>query len=195
MAKDKSKGAGVAALDRSPSHLLHRALQVALDIYGQELGPDAITQRQYAVLAAAAAQDGATQADLVRATGIDRSTLADMAARMITKGLLARERSTLDGRANAIRITDAGRAALAEAQPKVAAADARLLKRIAGGGRKDALLKVLRDLIEDDPPPKGGKAKPKDKAGKDKSEKSGKKGAKAKARDADKRLKMAGAAA
>ncbi|WP_091735558.1 MarR family winged helix-turn-helix transcriptional regulator [Phenylobacterium immobile] len=149
MAKDKSRGAGLPALDRSPSHLLHRALQVALDIYGQELGAEAITQRQFAVLSAAAAQEGATQADLVRATGIDRSTLADMAARMISKGFLARERSVLDGRANTIRITDAGRAALLDAAPKVAAADARLLKRIAGGGRKDTLLKVLRDLIEE----------------------------------------------
>ena len=49
------------ALDRSPSHLLHRALQLALDIYAEETGPDAVTQRQYAVLGAVAAcgyQDG-----------------------------------------------------------------------------------------------------------------------------------------
>jgi DNA-binding MarR family transcriptional regulator len=175
MAKEKSKAAGVAALDRSPSHLLHRALQVALDIYGQELGPDSVTQRQFAVLTAASAFEGATQADLVRATGIDRSTLADMAARMIAKGLLARERSVLDGRANTIRITDAGRLALLEAQPKVASADARLLKRIAGGGRKDALLKVLRDLIEA-PEPKPKSRKRKEREGKDRD---GKKKAKA----------------
>ena len=47
---------------------------------------------------------------------------------MIAKGLLERERSALDARANAVRLTDAGRAALAEAAPKMAAADARLLK-------------------------------------------------------------------
>ena len=114
MAKNKSgiKG-GVAVLDRSPSHLLHRALQRALDIYAEEFGESAITQRQYAVLAASSEREGATQADLVRITGIDRSTLADMARRMIEKGLLERERSTLDARANAVRLTDVGRAALA----------------------------------------------------------------------------------
>ena len=87
MAKSKSGAAksksgpkgGVAALDRSPSHLLHRALQRALDIYAEEFGENAITQRQFAVLAAANAREGATQADLVRVTGIDRSTLADIA--------------------------------------------------------------------------------------------------------------------
>src|SRR3569832_834479 len=124
MAKSKSgpKG-GVAVLERSPSHLLHRALQTALDIYAEEFGENGLTQRQLAVLAAAEAREGATQADLVRVTGIDRSTLADMARRMIDKGLLERERSTLDARANAVRLTDAGRAALVAAQPRMAAAD------------------------------------------------------------------------
>jgi|KBSMisStaDraftv2_1062788.scaffolds.fasta_scaffold44275_3 DNA-binding MarR family transcriptional regulator len=148
MAKGKSGGKGGAtALERSPSHLLHKALQRALDIYAEEFGAGAITQRQFAVLAAAAEHDGATQADLVRTTGIDRSTLADMATRMIAKGLLERERSTLDARANAVSLTDAGRLALEEAKPKMAAADARLLKLIGGGGRRTTFVDLLRDLV------------------------------------------------
>jgi DNA-binding MarR family transcriptional regulator len=147
MAKSKSgaKG-GIAALDQSPSHLLHRALQRALDIYVEEFGESGVTQRQFAVLAAADEHEGATQADLVRITGIDRSTLADMARRMIGKGLLERERSNVDARANAVRLTDAGREALSEARPKMAQADARLLKLISGGGRRSAFVGLLRDL-------------------------------------------------
>jgi DNA-binding MarR family transcriptional regulator len=149
MAKGKSgaKG-GTSALERSPSHLLHKALQRALDIYADEFGAGAITQRQFAVLAAAAEHEGATQADLVRITGIDRSTLADMATRMIAKGLLERQRSTLDARANAVSLTDAGRAALEEAKPKMAAADARLLKLVGGGGRRTTFVDLLRDLVK-----------------------------------------------
>jgi len=106
MSKAKSaKSGGLPALDKSPSHLLHRALQVALDLYAEEFGPGGLTQRQYAVLSAVATQDGLTQTDLVRITGIDRSTLADMAARMITKGLLERQRSASDARANAVSLT------------------------------------------------------------------------------------------
>src|SRR5437879_2999620 len=148
MAKTKSgaKG-GIAALDQSPSHLLHRALQRALDIYAEEFGEDGITQRQFAVLAAAQERDGATQADLVRITGIDRSTLADMARRMIEKGLLERQRSTLDARANAVRLTDTGRGALADAGPKMAAADTKLLKLVGGGGRRQAFVGLLQDLV------------------------------------------------
>lgn len=147
MAKSKSGArGGIPALEQSPSHLLHRALQRALDIYVDEFGETGITQRQYAVLAAADEHEGATQADLVRITGIDRSTLADMARRMIGKGLLERERSNVDARANAVRLTEEGRLALADARPKMAQADARLLKLISGGGRRSAFVGLLRDL-------------------------------------------------
>ncbi len=147
MAKSKSGAkSGVAALEQSPSHLLHRALQRALDIYAEEFGEGGVTQRQFAVLAAADERDGTTQADLVRITGIDRSTLADMARRMIGKGLLERERSNLDARANTVRLTEVGRQALAEARPKMATADARLLKLISGGGRRATFVSLLHDL-------------------------------------------------
>jgi len=143
----KAKSGGLPALDKSPSHLLHRALQVALDLYAEEFGPGGLTQRQYAVLSAVATQDGLTQTDLVRITGIDRSTLADMAARMITKGLLERQRSASNAPANAVSLTEAGRAALEDAQPKMAAVDARLLKLLSGG-KRDALTGLLRDLVK-----------------------------------------------
>src|ERR1700741_522703 len=64
-------------LATSPSHLLHRAEQLATDRFS-ELGGDSITLRQFTVLAAIAEQPGLSQSDLVRVTGIDRSTLADM---------------------------------------------------------------------------------------------------------------------
>jgi MarR family transcriptional regulator, temperature-dependent positive regulator of motility len=195
MAKNKNAddlgagGAGVPALDGSPSHLLHRALQVSLDIYAETFGDSDLTQRQYAVLSAVEAQEGLTQTDLVRATGIDRSTLADMAARMIAKGLLARERSQADARANAVRLTEAGVAVLAEARPKMAQADERLM-RLVSGGKRETFLAQLRQMVAAgeagaeipalEPGPKAPKAK-KDKPPKDKSLKSdGKKKKKAK---------------
>jgi DNA-binding MarR family transcriptional regulator len=135
------------ALDRSPSHLLHRVLQLALDLYAEEAGPTAISQRQYAVLCAVSADEGLSQTGLVRATGIDRSTLADMVARMIGKGLLVRERSSADARANIVRTTDVGRGALADAAPKVAAADQRVLDLL-GPKKRDAFVAGLRRLAK-----------------------------------------------
>lgn len=147
MAKGKRKQSSGTKkpLDSSPSHLMHRVLQVALDIYTEEMGPGAPTQRQFAVLAAVADNEGLTQTDLVHATGIDRSTLADLVARMMGKDLLARERSATDGRANTVRLSAAGRAALDAARPRVEAADKRILALLPGG-KRDALMKVLGDL-------------------------------------------------
>ena len=143
----KAVKASVAALERSPSHLLHQALQFALDVYGRETqgGETSLTQRQFAVLAAVEAQAQPTQTDLVRATGVDRSTLADMVARLIAKGLLARERSTLDARANVVRLTETGAAALADMRPRVAAADAAILE-VLGSGKRDGFVSALRAL-------------------------------------------------
>ncbi|HMO43336.1 MAG TPA: MarR family winged helix-turn-helix transcriptional regulator, partial [Phenylobacterium sp.] len=85
--------------------------------------------------------------DLVRATGIDRSTLADMVARMIAKGLLGRERSATDARANAVHLTADGRAVLNEARPRMAATDARLLALLSAG-KREGFINQLRKLVQ-----------------------------------------------
>jgi len=141
----KRKRGGLAA---SPSHLMHRALQLALDIYAEETGADGLSQRQFAVLEAVSRKSGLTQTDLVRATGIDRSTLADLVSRMTTKGLLERERSTLDARAKAVRLSDAGGAALEALRPRVEMADKRIMALLPKG-KRDAFLDMLADLAEE----------------------------------------------
>ena len=135
------------ALERSPSHLLHRVLQLALNIYAEETGAEAITQRQYAVLTAVLSHEGCTQSDLVKATGIDRSTLAELVARLIGKGLISRERSVLDARANRVALTDAGKAAVEDAAPRVATADKRIMALIPTA-KRDSFLKTLRDMTK-----------------------------------------------
>ncbi len=170
MAKNKTANSkAVAAFERSAGHLLRRALQLSLDYFAEEAGPEGLTQRQYAVLAAVASREGAAQTELVRLTGIDRSTLAELAARMISKGLLERERSQTDGRANAVSLTDAGREALEAARPRATAADVRLMKLLSKGSRREALLDLLSSVVEAGEAAATGEpaAKPKkDKAGK-----------------------------
>ena len=116
----KSGSRSKRGLAASPSHLMHRALQLALDIYAEEAGPDGLTQRQFAVLEAASHKAGLTQTDLVRATGIDRSTLADLVARMTAKGLL--------------RLSDL--AGAADAAPDMAKAELKAAKKAAREAKK-----------------------------------------------------------
>jgi DNA-binding MarR family transcriptional regulator len=144
MAKSKGKVAR-DGLNGSVTHLLHRALQLALDYHADAAGSASLTQRQFTVLSAAAAADGLTQNDLVRATGIDRSTLADLVARMLNKGLLLRERSANDARANTVRLSDAGREALGEGAGAAADADERLLALLSPK-KRETFLKTLAGL-------------------------------------------------
>lgn len=134
-----------ALFEDSPSHLLHRVLQIALDIYNAEAGDSALTQRQYAVLKALDGTEGLSQTDLVRLTGIDRSTLADLVARMLTKGLLKRERSATDARANLVRIDDGGITALADMEPRVLAADGKILALLSPP-KRESFVKLLRKI-------------------------------------------------
>lgn len=145
----------IAALKRSPTHLLYRVLQMAVDLYGQEAGARAVTQRQYTILAAVAESEGPSQNDLVRATGIDRSTLADLVARMIAAGLLARERSAEDGRAKVVTLTEQGHSVLTEIRPAVAAADERLLASLSSK-KRETFVRLLQDLAKSTDAPVSG---------------------------------------
>jgi len=113
-------------LATSPSHLLHRAEQLAADRFTQLVG-DTVTLRQFAVLAAIAESPGLSQSDLVRATGVDRSTMADMMNRMETRGWITRVASTLDARARSVRLASSGVTLLAAATHHARAADAAIL--------------------------------------------------------------------
>ncbi|HRP11224.1 MAG TPA: MarR family transcriptional regulator [Terricaulis sp.] len=113
-------------LAASASHLLHRAEQLASDRFTQ-LVDGIITLRQFAVLAAIAQRPGLRQSDLVRETGIDRSTLADMLSRMQKRAWVTRAAHALDQRAQAVQIAPAGAAILASVTKHARAADAAIL--------------------------------------------------------------------
>ena len=119
---------------------------------------------EIALLAAAAELEAPSQTDLVTATGIDRSTLAELTARMIAKGLLERERSATDGRAKTVRVTAAGREALEIMRPRVKAADKRILSLLPKP-KREGFLKLLTRLGE------GSAAEPEAKPAKDKPKK------------------------
>jgi len=161
MVKSGNKSKRSGALGGSPSHLMHRVLQLALDIYSEEAGPDGLTQRQFAVLEAVSQKSGLTQTDLVRATGIDRSTLADLVSRMTTKGLLAREQSSIDARAKTVSLSGPGQAALDAARPKVETADKRIMALLPKGQRESFLAQLAELAAAADAAPDAAKAEAK----------------------------------
>lgn len=134
-------------LATSPSHLLRRAQQFVTDLYDDEDEGDTLTARQLAVLYAIDQNDGVTQTELVKQTGIDRSTLADMIDRLAKRELLVRKRTEQDQRANSVKITATGRRALKAAQPAMQKADAAMLEALPARNRND-FIKCLNALAE-----------------------------------------------
>jgi DNA-binding MarR family transcriptional regulator len=149
---------------RSPFQMLKRAAQYASQLYMGGAGKSGLTQRQFTVLAAVDANDGISQTALVKLAGIDRSTLADLVARMMAQGYLQRRRTKDDGRTNSIRITAAGKKALKSAQPGADDVDKQLLADIPPSHRKAFadVLAILADRMDDIET--GGKEKPKPRA-------------------------------
>jgi DNA-binding MarR family transcriptional regulator len=143
-------------LESSPGHLLRRANQYANDLYTNEQDSKVLTQRQFAVLFAVELHEGMSQTDLVKATGIDRSTLADMIVRMQNKDLLARKRTEEDQRANSVKITAAGRRALKATLPAVVKSETKILDALPARMRPEfikaltLIAKAAADALADD---------------------------------------------
>lgn len=149
-------------LTRSLSHLLKRAAQYANHLYMSEVGKSGLTHRQYTVLLAADTHEGKSQTDLVKITGIDRSTLADLVARLLAQGYLQRRRTKEDGRTNAIRITAIGKKTLKSALPGADEVDRLLFSLISSADRKGfaenlALIAAEMDRVEEKEPAKPGR--------------------------------------
>ncbi len=133
------KPTGSFDLENSLSHLLRRAQQFAYEQFVQQMGTSSLTPRQFIVLFAVNEEEGLSQTDLVNRTGIDRSTLADIVARLLSRGLIQRRRAKDDGRAYAIKLSVQGAKALRDVQPGATTADMRLLASLPPAKRQDFL--------------------------------------------------------
>ena len=135
-------------------HLLHRAGQTADELFYKEMDGSALTPRQYAVLVVLAQHENASQTDIVNATGIDRSTLADIVKRLVDRGLLARRRSKLDARAYSVKLTAAGQSALKSTMPVASRVEDMILKALPSSHRAAivaALAAIVRQNAADNP--------------------------------------------
>jgi MarR family transcriptional regulator, temperature-dependent positive regulator of motility len=107
--------------------LLHRVNQIATENFTSAMGDSDLTPRQVQVLAAIEAHEGSSQTRIVELTGVDRSTLADIIKRLLRNKLIERKRSKEDARAYVVKISEAGRQALAVGKPALATVEKGLL--------------------------------------------------------------------
>jgi len=102
---------------------------------------DPMTPRQHQVLCYFAGNEGASQTNAVDATGIDRSTMADIIRRLVDRGYLSRKRTRSDARMYAVQATDKARRAIASVERDLSNADARTLSALSDAER--AKLSIL----------------------------------------------------
>jgi DNA-binding MarR family transcriptional regulator len=133
------KANGDIARQKLVGDLLHRASQLADNAF-LRMSTAHLTPRQFAVLSSVSDEDALSQTDIVERTGIDRSTLAELIPRLLSKGLLRRSRSTQDARRNEVQLTARGRSALQSALAAAQRTDEIILQSLTNSQRKTLLV-------------------------------------------------------
>src|ERR1700680_3696925 len=103
-------------LMQHPGHLMRRALQVMNVLWSQEVSRT-ITSPQFAALNALHREPNIDQRTLGERISLDRSTIAEVVARLTTRGLIRSERHSSDGRRKTIKLTPKGFKALQQLIP------------------------------------------------------------------------------
>jgi len=136
-----------ARKNASALHMLHRAGQRADNLFARNVSAMELTPRQFVVLQAVAQADGLSQTAIMDATGIDRSSTAELVRRLVSRGWLQRRRTRRDARLYAVRLTRSGRDVLAVAEPAARATDQALLLLLPPAQRS-AFLEALTLIAE-----------------------------------------------
>src|SRR5438128_84736 len=87
-----------------PGHLIRRAQQVHHWLWNAQVSGE-VTSPQFAVLYALRAEKNIDQKTLGERVSLDRSTTAEVVARLKSRGLIQRFRDPRDGRRNLLRLT------------------------------------------------------------------------------------------
>ena len=129
--------APIKLVSDSTTHLLHRAGQLAEELFARSIGDLGLTARQFVVLSVVDGLEDPSQTSLCEISGIDRSTLADIVRRLVARGLLSRRRTRQDARMYAVRITPEGKRILDQAMPIAKAVDDLLLEALSDTQRAE----------------------------------------------------------
>jgi DNA-binding MarR family transcriptional regulator len=116
-------------LMQHPGHLMRRALQVLNVLWSKEVS-HTITSPQFAALNALHREPNIDQRTLGERISLDRSTMAEVVARLTARGLIRGERHSSDGRRKTIRLTPKGYMALQQLIPATHTMTRRLVRAL-----------------------------------------------------------------
>ncbi len=137
-----------------PSNLIMRIGMRAKSAVGAGLEGIGLSKYHYAVLAALEEDAPASQADLSRRTGIDRSDIVAVVNELETREAIERTTDPADRRRNLIRMTDVGSQLLGELQQIINAAQEELLLHL-DPEEREQLVRLLQRALGDQVDPIG----------------------------------------
>jgi DNA-binding MarR family transcriptional regulator len=129
-----------------PGHLMRRAVQVMNLLWDEEVS-HVITSPQFAALNALYSEPNLDQRTLGVRISLDRSTMAEVVARLSDRGLIQATRDTRDGRRKTIALTAAGLRTVRQLIPRTHAMTARLISPL-DSHQRDELLKLLTKVVK-----------------------------------------------
>ncbi|HKW06546.1 MAG TPA: MarR family transcriptional regulator [Candidatus Dormibacteraeota bacterium] len=132
-------------LMQHPGHLLRRAVQ-AMNLLWEEEVSHTITSPQFAALNALYSEPNLDQRTLGQRISLDRSTMAEVVARLCDRGLIRTERDRRDGRRKTIALTTRGLHAVQHLIPRTHAMTDRLVGPLPPREREQ-LLRLLTDVV------------------------------------------------
>jgi DNA-binding MarR family transcriptional regulator len=129
-----------------PGFLIRRLHQIQCGLFFEECGTSTITPLQFGMLTVLIEHPkGVAINTLAFQLGTDRSTTADVARRLASRGYIEQEAAKSDRRKMVSRITKQGRALLREKEPSMQKSQDILLQPLSSKQRRDVMtaLKIL----------------------------------------------------
>jgi DNA-binding MarR family transcriptional regulator len=139
---------GGVTLPRICGHLIRRSQQVHNALWVEEFAND-LTSPQYAVLSVLSVRPGIDQVRLGELVSLDKSSTADVVARLAGRMWVSRERDPEDARRNVLALTPAAAVAFRHLVPMSQQVQERVLRPVPTAAR-DGFLQSLRAVARFD---------------------------------------------
>jgi MarR family transcriptional regulator, lower aerobic nicotinate degradation pathway regulator len=138
---------GIDELFKRPGFLLRRMHQIHLALFAEECGTFDVTPVQYSIMTVAGAQPNLDQAQLAYEVGVDRATLANVVARLESKGLVKRSLLASDKRVKLVALSTKGEAVLEKMRAPVQRAHDRTIEALTVADQR-ILIRLLMALVD-----------------------------------------------
>jgi len=135
------------ALRHRPGFLIRRMHQIHLALFAEECTAFDLTPVQFSIMTVAATQPDLDQVKLAQEVGVDRATMANVVARLETKGMVRRRHAAKDKRVRLVSLTPQGAALLDRMRPAAQRAHDRTIAALPPADR-ELFMALLTRLVD-----------------------------------------------